>query len=111
MPPDGLMASTPAAMPSPLLEGGLYTIKEQSVTPIVLPLPPLLPAQASDSARAGLLAYIEAASHKAQSQRAATERDNKGTGMAYAHHVQNYSGGRMATKPVSSRKTPPGARS
>jgi len=85
------MASTPAAVPSPLLEGAPYTIKEQSVPAVVLPLAPPFLASASDSAGASSLAYIEAASHEAWIRRAAAERDDKGTSVAYARHVQNYS--------------------
>ena len=85
------MASTPAAVPSPLLEGAPYTIKEQSVPAVVLPLAPPFLASALDSAGASLLAYIEAASHEAWIRRAAAERDDKGTSVAYARHVQNYS--------------------
>ncbi len=87
-PPDGPTAATPATMPSSLLEGAPYTIKEQSVPPVMVPLPA---GQASDCDGAGSLAYIEAASHEARIRRAAAERDDKGTGIAYARHVQNYS--------------------
>jgi hypothetical protein len=85
------MASTPAAVLSSLSEGAPYTIKEQSVPTVVLPPPPPSLPPASDGADASSLAYIEAASHEARIRRAAAERDDKGTGVAYARHVQNYS--------------------
>ena len=94
-PPDGPTAPTAATtVLSSILEAAPYTIKEQLVPPIMLPPPPPPPSlgQASglEIAGANSLAYIEAALHEAWIQRAAAERSDKGTGVAYACHVQNY---------------------
>ena len=92
-PPDGPTAPTATTAPSSLLEAAPYTIKEQSAPPIVLPPPPPpSPGQASglEIAGANSLAYIEAALHEARIRRAAAERSDKGTGVAYARHVRNY---------------------
>lgn len=97
--PDGPTAPTPPVVPPSLLEEASYTIKEQSVPPVMLRLEsesaaaaPTFVSQASDSgAGASSLAYIEAASHEARIRRATAERSDKGTGIAYARHVQSYS--------------------
>ena len=87
-PHDGCMMSTlpKAAPPESILEAAPYTIKEQSVAPVSL-----LPVGTPSLASGGMSAYIEAASHEVRIRRAAAERDDKGTGIAYARHVRNYS--------------------